>query len=99
MRRQHLNVDRHKAVSRGEPLYGDKREIREVLVVNRIELIFRDQPLDMRNLDGYHALRSQEVGHAGDEVVKLRHLRQNIVGGDQVRVAMLGDDLLSRFRC
>ena len=68
-----------------------------MLVVNRIELVFRDQPLDMRNLDGYHALRSQEVGHAGDEVVELRHLRQNIVGGDQVCVAMLGDDLSRGF--
>ena len=39
----------------------------------------------------------QEVGHAGDEVVELRHLRQNVVGGDQVRVAMLGDDLSCGF--
>ena len=58
MRRQHFNVDRHEAVSHCEPLHGDKREIREMLVVNRIELVFRDKPFDMRNLEGYHALRS-----------------------------------------
>jgi hypothetical protein len=51
----------------------------------------------MRDLDGYHALRSQKVGHASDEVVELRHLRQNIVGDDQVRVPMLGDDLSRGF--
>ena len=45
------NVDRHQAGSRRDPLDGDEREIREILVVDRIELVFRDQPLDMRDQD------------------------------------------------
>ena len=39
----------------------------------------------------------KQQGHAGDEVVELRNLRQNIVGGDQVGVAVLGDDLSRGF--
>ena len=51
----------------------------------------------MRNLDCYDTLRRQEVRHAGDEVVELRNLRENIIGDDQVRVAMLGDDSSRNF--
>ena len=98
MCRQRLNVDRHEAISGSETGQSDEREIREVLVVDRIELVFRDEPLEVRNLDRYNALRSQEVGHARDEVVELRHLRQNIVGDDQIGVAMFSDDF-SRIRC
>ena len=56
---QHLNVDRHEAIGRGETPHGDEREIREMLVVDRIELVLRDQTAEMRNLDRYHPLRRQ----------------------------------------
>lgn len=67
-------------------------------MIDSIELIFRDQALKMWNLDCYHPLRRQEVGHAGDKVVERGYLGQNVVGGDHVRVAMLRDDLSCEFR-
>ena len=74
MRRQRLDVDRYQSVGCGEPLQRNKREVREVLVIDRVELVLGDQALEMRNLDGDDALRRQEKRHAGDEVVELAEL-------------------------
>ena len=67
-----------------------------MLVVDRIELVLVDQALKMRHLDGDHAFRRQEMRHAGDEIVELRHLRQHVVGDDQIGMPALGHDLSSQ---
>ena len=72
MRRQHLDVNRHQSIGCGDAFHGNRR----------IELIFRDQALKIWNLECYHPLRRQEVGHAGDKVVERGYLGQNVVGGD-----------------
>ena len=94
---QHFDVDRHQTVGGRDTLHREQREIGKVLVIDRVELVLGDQPLEMRDFDRDNALRAEEEGHAGDEVVELRHLRQNVVGGNQVCVAVLGDDLSCGF--
>ena len=76
MRREHL-LDRQ------------EREIAEVLVVDRVELVLCHQPLQMRKLHRDHALRLEQALHAGDEVVQVRHVRQHIVAEHQIGLAVL----------
>ena len=97
VRRQSFNVDKRESVVRSQPAHGAEREIREVLVVDGIELVFGHQPLKMRHLDGDDALRRQKMRHTGDEVVECRHLRQHIVGNDQIGVAAVGHHLSRSF--
>ena len=47
----------------------------------------------MRHLDGDDALRRQQMRHGGDEVIELGHLRQHIVGNDQIGVPVVGHHL------
>jgi hypothetical protein len=49
MRPELLDVDDLEAVQLGQPVGGDEREVGEVLVVDGVELVVGDQPLEMRN--------------------------------------------------
>ena len=94
MGRQHLDVDRHKTVGRRDATHGDEREIGKVLVVDRVELVLGDEAPEMRDLDGHNPVRCQQMGDAGNEVVELGHLRQHVIGDDQVGVALLRRNLV-----
>ena len=97
MGRQSFNVDQREPMGGSQAAYGAEREIRKVLVVDGIELVFSHQALKMRHLDGDDALGRQEMRHAGDEVVEFRHLRQHIVGDDQIGVPAVGHHLSRSF--
>ena len=79
------------AVPGRQALDRDQREVGEVLVVDRVELVLRHQPLEMRELQRDHALRREQPGHAGDEVVEVGDLRQDVVADDQIRPPAFGD--------
>ena len=64
-----------------------------MLVVDGVELVLRDQPLQVRELERDDALRLEQERHAGDEVVEVRHLRQHVVADDEVGPLALGDEL------
>ena len=66
-------------------------------MVDSVELIFGDQALEMRHLDGDDAFGRQEMRHAGDEIVELRHLRQHIVGHDQIGAVTFSHHLRRSF--
>ena len=55
MRRQIFDVNWQEVMRRSQTAYGAQREIREVLVIYRVELVFGKQTLEMRHLDRYHA--------------------------------------------
>src|SRR6266850_2194625 len=63
---------------------GEKGEIRKVLMIDSIELAALDQPLQVRELQGEHALGFQKSREAGDEVVQVRHVGEDIVRHEQV---------------
>src|SRR6267142_1336776 len=63
---------------------GQKGKIRKVLVVNGVKLTALDQPLQVRELQGEHALGFQKSREARDEVVQVRHVGEDIVRHEQV---------------
>src|SRR5207247_1577673 len=52
-----LDVEEGQSVSGENPLDRQQREIREMLVIDRIELVLLDEPHQVRELDGGHTAR------------------------------------------
>jgi hypothetical protein len=70
----------------GEDAFGRReREVREVLVVDRVEEVRLDELHQVRELDRRRSLLREEGLHARDEVVQVRRLGEHVVGDDQVR--------------
>ena len=59
-------------------------------MVDGVELVLGDQPLEVRELERDHALGREQARHAGDEVVEVGHLGEHVVADDQVGLPALG---------
>ena len=96
--RKFLDVEYLEPVTAGEPIDCHERKIREVLMIDRVELVFIDQALDMRELECDHPVRGKQVRHACREVVKIGNLRQHIVADDEIGLMPLGDKALREIQ-
>ena len=90
VRGQFLDIEECQAVGRKDLFCRDEREIGEVLVVDRVELVLRHQAHQVGKLNGDDTLRFEEYLHAFHKIVDVRHLRQNIVADDQICLFPLG---------
>ena len=97
VRRQLLDVDHLEAVLAHEMGRRPEREVREVLVVDRVELGPFEQPLNVRELEREQAVRRQQPGKALDEVVEVGDLGEDVVAGDQVGPAARCDELVGEL--
>ena len=52
----------------------------------------------MLHFEGSDALRGEQYFYAGHEIVDVRHMRQHIVGGDQIRSPTLADQFVCILR-
>ena len=91
--RQLLHVDDRQAVCGEDPARRPEREVREMLVVDGVELVLVEQTLEVGELEGEQARGCKELRESGDEVVEVRHLGEDVVADDEVRPAALGRDL------
>ncbi len=91
MRRQAIDVEHAQAMAGQHTVRHQQREIREVLVVDRVELALRDQAKQVGEFHRDGAARLQQDRQACDEIVEVRHVRQHIVGADQVGLPALSN--------
>ena len=89
-----LDVEHAQAVGGEDALDGGQRQVGEMLVVDGVELVLRDQSQQMRELEGGDTFGLQQAGEAGDEIVDVRHMRQHVVGGGEVGLPALGDQFI-----
>ncbi len=75
-----------------------QREIREMLVIDRIELVLLDQVGQMRKFQRDHAFRLQKQLQAAHKVIEVRDLRQNIVTDQEIGLASRADQLGGQCR-
>ncbi len=59
-------------------------------MVDRVELVLLEQLQQVRELDRDRSRRLEDFGHAGDEVVEIRHLGQHVVAEDEVGLDTVG---------
>src|ERR1700758_2134400 len=55
-----------------------------MLMVNGVELIALNEPLQMREFEGDDTVRLQKKLHSAHEIVKIRHLGKDIVADDEI---------------
>ena len=79
-----LDIEHTQAVAPRQSLDGEEREVGKVLVVDRIELIFREQPLEMGKFERDDPLRRQHMLHPGNEVIEVGNLGEDVVADDEV---------------
>jgi len=73
---------------------GDEGEVREVFVIDRVELVLAHQPQQVGEFEGNHAVRFEQRAHATDKIVEIGHLGEHIVAGDEVGAPLFGDNPL-----
>src|SRR6266436_1408383 len=70
---------------RAKDLFGrEKGEVGEMLVINRIELIFLHQPLKMGELHSDHTIGFQQDFHSRDKIIQFGYLGKNVVAQEQI---------------
>src|SRR6185436_18013248 len=72
------------AMSQKRRLGRPQREVREMLVINGIELAVADQPGKMGKFDGDCAGPRQEKLKTSDEIVQVGDVSQDVIRHDQV---------------
>ena len=78
-----LDVEDAQSMAGEDPFRGQQRVVREVLVVDRVELVLLDEADEVRDLDRQDAPgRKQEV-QRDSEVVEVRDMRENVVRNDE----------------
>src|SRR5712671_4558350 len=83
---------------RGEnPFRCVQREIREVFMVHLVELISVNRSQQVRELDCDDSRGRQQNLETTDEVVQVRHLGENVIAEDQVRVMSTSDQIARGF--
>src|SRR5690606_29913327 len=90
VRRQLLDVEDLETVATEDVLTRPEREVGEVLVVNRVELVLLNEPHQVGELERDDAIRGQDLRDAAYERMEVGDLRQHVVGGDQVGLHALG---------
>src|SRR5215470_15508915 len=67
-----------------DPTQRIKREVREMLVIDRVELVLVEKLKEMRDLDRQQPRRREQLGDAGHEVIEVRHLGKRVVAHEQI---------------
>ena len=88
---QLLDVAHAQAVTREDRLEREQRKIREMLVVDLIELHVDDRAQHVRELDRRESVRFQDDRDPADEVVQVRDVREHVVRGEQIGAQPLRD--------
>src|SRR5437867_3482224 len=93
MRLQLLHIEHHELVRREESLHRQQREVREVFVINGVELIACNQPHQMRKLYRDHPTGREQNPQSRNEVVELGYLGEHVIPDQQVGPLAAGSHL------
>ena len=86
---QPLHVKDLQTVTREERHQRRHREIEHVLVVDGVELDVLHEVASVGELEGDPTARLQQRGETGDEAVDVRHVGEDVVAEDEVRLPAL----------
>jgi hypothetical protein len=81
-----------------EHIDAQEGKIRDLSVMYGAAGIFGDQALQMCNLHRDHALWRQEPLHAREIIAEVGHLRQHVIGNDEVGTPVVGHQFVGQCR-
>src|SRR3990172_401964 len=84
-------------MSREDLFDGDEGEVREVLMINRIELVLIHQPHQMWKLHGNDAVGLEQDLHPAHEIVQPRYVGQHVVAHQEIGSYAFGYEFTSRL--
>lgn len=97
MGRQFLHIEYLESMLCEKRHDGRQGKVGKMFVVNGVELIVLDQTQEMRKLKGGDAIRFEQNPESTHEVVDVRHVRQHVVGDDQISLPALGGESGGKF--
>ncbi len=71
---------------------GVEGEVAIVFLIDGVELVALHEAQEILDFDDTDAVLGQEDFEAGDKVVQIGNVRENVVGHDQVGTLVLSDD-------
>ena len=93
---QLLHVENGEAVVGKNALHRPEREVAEMLVVNGVKLVARNELQQVRKLQGDDSLWLEGQPQPAHEVVQVGHVGQHVVADEQVGQAVAFDDFTGR---
>src|SRR3954454_7145295 len=93
MRWQLLDIEQCNPMRGKDSLSRRKGIIEIVFLVYRVELIALDQVYQVRELNRDHATFREQDLHPRNKIVEVGHVRENIVGRNQIRMQSFGNHL------
>ena len=84
MRRESFDIEHAQSMPSENALHDTEGEIREVLVVNGVELTAGDKFFQGRELKRDNPFRLQDDRKASDKIVDIRNVSQDVVGHDEI---------------
>ncbi len=97
MSSQFLHIKYAQIVQLENVEHSKQRKIGEVLVIDRVEMVELDKLVQVRKLHRDYTSIPQEYFQATDEIHQVRHMRQDVVSDDQVRLGLLCNQLACEF--
>src|SRR5262249_40459533 len=97
MSRQKLDVKYFEFVLVRKTLNRHKRKVREMLVIDRVELVPVNEPLKMGELERDHTIWGQHMHHSCGKIIEISDLRRNIVTNNEIGLHTLRHELLCEF--
>ena len=84
MGRQLFDVEHPQARVAHDPANGQQRQVREMFVVDRVELAELDQPHQVRKFQRHHTFGFQRDSKTTGKIIDIRHMRIDIIAKDEV---------------
>ena len=98
MRAELIHVD-HPQPGGGQRMRGgQQRQVREMLMVDRVVLPPLDQPEQVRELERHQARVLDQRAQSRGEAADIRHMSEDVIRGDQVSSPVLLPDPLAGLR-
>ena len=98
MRPQFFHVEHFQAVRLHDLDRAEQREVRKVLVVDRVKLVELDQLQQMGKFERQHPFGLQNHLEPFDKIIQIRNLCQHVVTKHEVGAAAFGGEFLSQLR-
>src|SRR6185295_13405768 len=97
MRWNFVDIEYSQPMNAHDPRRGEKREIRKVFVIDRVELVLFHQPHEVGELNRNYPTGSQQYLEASDKVVQIGHLRQHVISRNHIRLLTIGGKFMREF--